>query len=133
MPPRPETLGRLVALQPDYGQGQHNLGRSLYELGQVDRALEAFQRAFHHLPPEARAVPLTNMAMVIPGSPAAGNQEILECRRAWATQCLPARRSARISRTEIPGRTVASGWAMSSGLLRQAELDEAGLGTDQPP
>ena len=57
--------------------------------GRSIRALEAFQRAFHALPPEARAVPLTNMAMVIPGSPAAGNPEILECRRAWATQCLP--------------------------------------------
>ena len=40
------------------------------------------------LPPEARAVPLTNMAMVIPGSPSVSNREILECRRAWATQCL---------------------------------------------
>ncbi|MBV8311753.1 MAG: tetratricopeptide repeat protein, partial [Planctomycetaceae bacterium] len=86
-----ESLRQLVELQPDYGQGHHNLGRSLYELGQVDQALEAFQRAFHALPPEARAVPLTNMAMVIPGSPAAGNREILECRRAWATQCLPSR------------------------------------------
>ncbi len=84
-----ESLRQLAELQPDYGQGHHNLGRSLYELGQVDQALEAFQRAFHGLPPEARAVPLTNMAMVIPGSPAVGNREILECRRAWATQCLP--------------------------------------------
>ena len=83
-----ESLRQLVELQPDYGQGHHNLGRSLYELGQVDQALEAFQRAFHALPPEARAVPLTNMAMVIPGSPAVSNREILECRRAWASQCL---------------------------------------------
>ena len=83
-----ESLRQLVELQPDYGQGHHNRGRSLYELGQVDQALESFQRAFHVLPPEARAVPLTNMAMVIPGSPSVGNREILECRRAWASQCL---------------------------------------------
>ena len=83
-----ESLRQLVELQPDYGQGQHNLGRSLYELGQVDQALESFQRAYHALPPEARAVPLTNMAMVIPGSPSVSNREILECRRAWASQCL---------------------------------------------
>ena len=83
-----ESLRQLVELQPDYGQGHHNLGRSLYELGQVDQALESFQRAYHALPPEARAVPLTNMAMVIPGSPSVSNREILECRRAWASQCL---------------------------------------------
>ena len=83
-----ESLRQLVELQPDYGQGHHNLGRSLYELGQVDQALESFQRAYHALPPEARAVPLTNMAMVIPGSPSVSNREVLECRRAWASQCL---------------------------------------------
>lgn len=95
-----ESLRQLVKLQPDYGQGHHNLGRSLYELGQVDQALESFQRAFHVLPPEARAVPLTNMAMVIPGSPSVNNREILERRRAWASQCLP---SGPISK-KFPGR-----------------------------
>ena len=52
-----ESLHQLADLQPDYGQGHHNLGRSLYELGQVDQALEAFQRAFHGLPPEAWPCP----------------------------------------------------------------------------
>jgi predicted O-linked N-acetylglucosamine transferase (SPINDLY family) len=86
-----ESLRQLVALQPDYGQGHHNLARSLYELGQVDQALEAFQRAFQCLPTETRALPLTNMAMVIPGAAGIGNREILECRRAWATQSLTTR------------------------------------------
>ena len=108
-----ESLGRLVKLQPDFGQGQHNLGRSLYELGQIDRALEAFQRAHHGLPPEARAVPLTNMAMVIPGSPSVGNQEILECRRAWATQCLPA---APINK-EFPDRDLQKGRPLRLGYV----------------
>ena len=52
-----ESLRQLVELKPDYGQGHHNLGRSLYELGQVDQALEAFQRAFHSLPPRLAPCP----------------------------------------------------------------------------
>ena len=57
-------------------------------------------------------MPLTNMAMVIPGSPAVGNREILECRRAWATQCLPSAPSSRTfsDRNSQPDRPLRLGY-----------------------
>lgn len=84
-----ESLSRLATLQPGFGEGFHNLGRSLYELGQVDEACLAFQAAYERLSPEARTVPLTNLAMIIPGAPGADNQSILDRRRAWDEHCLP--------------------------------------------
>src|SRR5262245_42635499 len=90
-----ESLRRLQDLRPEFGQGWHNLGKSLYELGQIDQAIDAFQKAFACLSPEERTVPLTNLAMVIPGSPAVSNQDILDCRRAWASHCLPGEQTPR--------------------------------------
>lgn len=84
-----ESFARLADLRPDFGEGHHNLGRSLYELGEVDLAFGAFQRAVGSLAPTAQGVPLANIAMVAPGSPTLGEQEIFEIRRAWATHCLP--------------------------------------------
>lgn len=95
--PAVECFRRQVALQPDNGMALHNLGKSLFELGQVDPALEAFRRSLGRLPDGADCLSLSNIAVTIPGSPAAGNREILEARRAWAMRCLsvaPAGRQA---------------------------------------
>lgn len=88
--PAVESFRRLAALQPGNGMALINLGQSLFELGQVDPALDAFRRSLGRLPEEADCMALANIAIVIPGSPTAGNREILEARRAWATRCLPA-------------------------------------------
>jgi tetratricopeptide (TPR) repeat protein len=85
-----ESFRRLIGLRPDHGMAMLNLGRSLFELGQVDQAIEAFRQSLDHLPEGAKCLVLGNIAMAIPGAPAADNQAILEARRAWATSCLPA-------------------------------------------
>ena len=46
--PAVESFRRLIALRPDHGMALHNLGKSLFELGQVDPALEAFHRSLNH-------------------------------------------------------------------------------------
>lgn len=84
-----ESFRRLIALQPDHGMALHNLGKSLFELGQVDPAVDAFQRSLNHLPKEVRCLALGNIAVAIPGAPAANNGDILKARRDWARICLP--------------------------------------------
>ncbi len=84
-----ESYRRLVALQPSHGMAWLNLGKSLFELGQVEPALEAFRRSLGLLPKEAGCLASENIAVAIPGSPAADNQSILAARRTWAAACLP--------------------------------------------
>ena len=84
-----ESFQRLLALEPENGVALSNLGKSLFELGQIDPAIDAFRKSVDHLPPEMQGVPLGSIAVAIPGSSTANNQDVLEARRAWATRCLP--------------------------------------------
>ena len=77
---------RALDAAPDHFQAHHNLGQALYNLGQVDPALERFRRAAALGDAE---LPLASIALVIPGSPTADNQAVLDARRAWADRCLP--------------------------------------------
>jgi predicted O-linked N-acetylglucosamine transferase (SPINDLY family) len=79
---------RLVALCPEHGPGQHNLGKELFDLGRIDAALDAFRRAAGLLKPNL--APLGMIATAIPGSPRADNRAVLDARRAWAAACFPA-------------------------------------------
>ena len=90
--PAVESFRRLADIQPDNGMALVNLGQSLFELGQVDPALDAFRRSLGRLPEGADCLALANIAVVIPGSPTAGNREILEARRTWARALPPAPR-----------------------------------------
>ena len=107
-----ESFRRLIALRPDHGMALLNLGKSLFELGQVDPAMEAFHRSLNHLPEEIRCLALGNIAVAIPGAPAADNQDILEARRAWATSCLPPAAARRCfeGRSPVPGRAIRLGY-----------------------
>ncbi len=49
-----KSFRRLITLHPDHGMALLNLGRSLFELGQVDPALEAFLGSLKHLHEGAR-------------------------------------------------------------------------------
>lgn len=84
-----ESFRRLVEIQPGHGLARHNLGQSLFKLGQVDAAVEAWRASIAVLPPEARGMPLSNIAVAIPGAPSATNRDVLEARREFASACLP--------------------------------------------
>ena len=84
-----ESFQRAHSLQPANGKALHNLGKSLFALGQIDPATDAFRKSVDRLPSEMDALALRNIAVAIPGSPTAKNQDVFEARRAWATRCLP--------------------------------------------
>jgi protein O-GlcNAc transferase len=84
-----ESFQRLVSLQPENGKALLNLGKALFELGQVDPAIHAFRKSVEHLPAEMQDLPVGNIAVAIPGSPTAKNQDVFEARRAWAARSLP--------------------------------------------
>jgi predicted O-linked N-acetylglucosamine transferase (SPINDLY family) len=81
-------LQRLIQTEPDCGEAQQNLGKALFYLGQTDAAVEAFRKASALLGPSERT--LGNLAIIIPGSPNASNQAVLEVRQAWAAHAAPA-------------------------------------------
>ena len=97
---------RALELHADWPEAQHNLGRVLFELGQVEGALDRFRQAAAG---GDSALPETAIAVVIPGDPASDNQAILNARRAWAGRRLPVRPAA-----ERPRRAVETG----SGRIR---------------
>ena len=72
--PAVDSFRRQLVIQPDNGMAMLNLGKSLFELGQVDPALDAFRRSLGRLPEGADCLALGNIAVAIPGSPAAGNR-----------------------------------------------------------
>jgi protein O-GlcNAc transferase len=80
-------LTRAVSLAPHWGEAHHNLGKSLFELGQIDMALDALRRATALLPGEDRS--LGTIATIIPGSPLADHRAVTEARRAWAAVAAP--------------------------------------------
>lgn len=88
-------LTRTVALAPTWGEAHHNLGRSLFELGQIDTALDVLRRAATLLPGDDRS--LGTIATIIPGSARADDRAVAEARRLWAaaSPTPPARAAAR--------------------------------------
>jgi predicted O-linked N-acetylglucosamine transferase (SPINDLY family) len=106
------SFQRLAAIRPDHGHAWHNLGKSLFELGQIDQALDAYANAVEHLPAEARCQVLSNVAVIIPGSPTRGNRRILDARRSWAQHCLPACAADKIIPADpsVPGRRLRVGY-----------------------
>jgi len=79
-------FGKALEIRPDWHEAQHNLGRAHFEMGEVDQALALFRQAAQGLVPE---LPDTMIAVTIPGSPASGNQAILDARQSWANRYLP--------------------------------------------
>jgi protein O-GlcNAc transferase len=77
-------------IRPEWPPAQHNLGRVLFQLGQVEEALDLFRQAAEKGDP---ALPQSAIAVIIPGSPASDNQAILDARRTWAECQLPTRQT----------------------------------------
>ncbi len=84
---------RLVELAPGAVEAHHNLGKCLFELGEIDAALDAFRKAVLVAPnPKS----LGMIAMIIPGSPRASLKAILDARQAWAAILPVTERPARL-------------------------------------
>src|ERR1700674_5091246 len=79
-----QELKRAGALQPDAGGPNHNLGKALYQLGQVEAAIDHFRRASRAGIAGLTEVAHSNIACIIPGSSSADNAAVLRARRDWA-------------------------------------------------
>ena len=85
---------RALEIHPDWPEAQHKLGRALFNVGQIEEAVDLFHQAAAGGDP---ASPQAAIAVIIPGSPASDNQAILEARRTWAERHLPSRRATKHS------------------------------------
>ncbi|MGA2047894.1 MAG: tetratricopeptide repeat protein [Terracidiphilus sp.] len=85
-----------VKLRPEWLEAHHNLGRALYEMGQVSQAFDEFKMCASRNE-EGAWLARAMMAVIVPGAQQAGNRDVIEIRRAWA-------RNLRVD--ELPVRTV---------------------------
>ena len=99
-----------MALDPDHGESQHNLGKVLHKLGLADEAMARFRLA---IAAGKGFLPRTAIATLIPGSPTATNATILDERRTWASVHLPPRDDTRSFPSPKPGRRIRIGYLSS--------------------
>ena len=67
MAPLPKALRRAVELRPDADGARCSLAEVLFQLGEVDAAIEEFERLADIDDPEIRALALANIACIAPG------------------------------------------------------------------
>ena len=77
-------LRRALALQPDWLDVRFNLGKALFELGEVDAAVDCYRAIAEAGPSALTDKALATIACIIPGAPAADNAAVLRSRRSWA-------------------------------------------------
>ncbi|MGH6929164.1 MAG: tetratricopeptide repeat protein [Dongiaceae bacterium] len=93
-------LRQAIAQQPDAAAWRFNLGKALFELGEVDAAVECYRRILDGGDPALYGEALLRIACIIPGAASADNAAVLESRRAWAAT--EATASARENRQRPP-------------------------------
>jgi predicted O-linked N-acetylglucosamine transferase (SPINDLY family) len=79
-------LRQAVALQPDAAAWRLNLGKALFELGEVDAAVECYRHILDSADSTLHSDALLQIACIIPGASSADNAAVLESRRAWAAR-----------------------------------------------
>jgi predicted O-linked N-acetylglucosamine transferase (SPINDLY family) len=97
-----DALQHAVRLQPGDGEAWAMLAEALFHLGDAERAVDAYRRAM--VDPSLAAIAEENIAVIVPGSVAAGNAGVLEARRAWGR-----RLAAGIGPVQRPTRPASGG------------------------
>ena len=72
-----------LALEPRDADARFHLGSALFQMGEVDAAIDELRLAARSRAWRRRS--LRQIAAIIPGSPSRGNAAILEARRIWAS------------------------------------------------
>lgn len=78
------ALSRAVDLAPARADAHFNLGKSLFEMGEVDAAIAHFRSAATAEDAGLREQALASIAGIIPGSARADNALVLQARQDWA-------------------------------------------------
>lgn len=99
-----QSFQRALLLEPQHVGATHNLGQSLFELGQIDAAVQQLMRAIS-LGGGAKSETL--LAVIAPHSAGFSDEALLQLRSHWAERCLsplaetPAKRPATNGRLRI--------------------------------
>jgi len=101
---------KALETNPELPEALHNLGQVFFKLGQTGEAVDLFRRAASIGNPD---LPMAALATIIPGSPADGNQSILDARQSWSRRYLPPPRPA----ARFSARTKASDGRMRIGYV----------------
>lgn len=96
-------LDRASALEPGDAEVRFYLGKALFQMGEIDRAIEELSRAAKSGPMRGQA--LRHIAAIIPGSPSHGNREILAARRKCAGFEEKLERPARVKKIRRLGKS----------------------------
>ncbi len=72
-----------LGLMPDAEGARCLLAEALFNLGEVDGAAAAYGRVIASGEPDVRDSALASLAVLIPGSPAAGHEDVRSVRAAW--------------------------------------------------
>jgi len=90
-----EALRRAIALRGDADAARCNLAEALFQLGDADGAVAAYQRAADIGGAEVRAAALAGIACIAAGAPSQNNFHVMAARRRWMdTQARGAQRLA---------------------------------------
>lgn len=80
------ALAQALALQPGAQGARCARAQALFQLGEVDAAAAAYRTVLNAGSASVAAAAHASLATLIPGSPAAGQAEVLAVRQAWARQ-----------------------------------------------
>lgn len=86
------ALARAAALQPAAVDARFNLAKALFELGEVDAALDAYLAVAKSQDANLRREAIAAIACMIPGATRADHAAVLAARRAWAAAESPGTR-----------------------------------------
>jgi protein O-GlcNAc transferase len=75
------SFRRAADFEPGNAQLRFQLGKALYQMGDVDAAIDELTLAAKN--PQMRQQALRQIAVIIPGGPSCGNRAILQARRKW--------------------------------------------------
>ena len=81
-----ESFRRAVALKVSDGDARMYLGRSLFQMGYVDEAIDEYQAVARTALTDLHRKALGAIATIIPGSPRRRNADVMKSRIAWANR-----------------------------------------------
>jgi protein O-GlcNAc transferase len=110
-----ECLCHAVALAPRDADARFYLGKSLFQMGEVDAAIDEFLLAAESTDAGMRRQSLRQIAVIIPGSPSRGNGPVLKARQKWARleEKIERPQRAGVTRRAVASRKLRIGYVSS--------------------
>jgi predicted O-linked N-acetylglucosamine transferase (SPINDLY family) len=96
-----EAFQQLVGLRPDHAPSQHNLGKALYYLGDIEDAVDHFRESIRiAMDPTS----LGCVASIAPSDPRLSHAQVLNYRKAWFTSLATISKPTQVQTATRPSR-----------------------------